>query len=102
MIPVEAALIQKIDTKIRRHDNKDTRKKKELLIKELEWCNEHARDLTNTANVLYAKYISGENFAARAQCLDFKRMEMECKRFIEKRVVFPLMIPHIFYGIGKG
>lgn len=53
------------DTKIRRHDNADTRKKKELLIKELEWCNEHARDLTNTANVLYAKYVSGEKFAAR-------------------------------------
>ncbi len=29
MIPVEDALIQKIDTKIRKHDNADTRKKKE-------------------------------------------------------------------------
>ena len=51
----------------------------------LEWCNEHARDLTNTANVLYAKYVSGENFSAREQCLDFKRMEMECKKFLEKK-----------------
>lgn len=85
MIPVEDTLIQKIDTKIRKHDNTDTRKKKELLIKELEWCNEHARDLTNTANVLYAKYVSGEKFAAREQCLDFKRMEIECKRFAEKK-----------------
>ena len=42
MVPVEDVLIQKIDTKIRKHDNADTRKKKELLIKELEWCNEHA------------------------------------------------------------
>ena len=39
MIPVEDKLIQKIDTQIRKHDNADTRKKKELLIKELEWCN---------------------------------------------------------------
>ena len=85
MIPVEDVLIQKIDTKIRKHDNADTRKKKELLIKELEWCNEHARDLTNTANVLYAKYVSEEKFAAREQCLDFKRMEIECKRFVEKK-----------------
>ena len=85
MIPVEDVLIQKIDTKIRKHDNADTRKKKELLIKELEWCNEHARDLTNTANVLYAKYVSEEKFAAREQCLDFKRMEIECKRFAEKK-----------------
>lgn len=84
MIPVEQAQIQRIDTKIRKHDNTDTRKKKELLIKELEWCNKHARDLSNTANVLYQKYISGENFSARVQCLDFVRMELECRKYNEK------------------
>ena len=81
MIPVENAQIQRIDTKIRKHDNMDTRRKKELLVKELEWCNEHIRDLANTANVLYQKYIIGENFAARKQCLDFKRMELECEKY---------------------
>lgn len=81
MIPVEDAQIQRIDTTIHKHDNADTRKKKELLIKELAWCNEHARDLTNTANVLYQKYISGESFSARKQCLDFRKMESECKRY---------------------
>lgn len=81
MIPVENAQIQRIDTRIRKHDNMDTRKKKELLIKELQWCNEHIRDLTNTANVLYQKYITGESFAARRQCLDFKRMELECEKY---------------------
>ena len=86
MIPVEDILIQKIDTHIRKHDNADTKKKKELLKKELEWCNEHARDLANTANVLYTKYASGEKFAAREQCLDFNRMEIECKKFAEKRI----------------
>ena len=85
MIPVEETLVQKIDTKIHKHDNPDTRKKKQLLIRELKWCNEHARDLTNTANVLYAKYISNENFSAREQCLDFKKMEIACQRFLEKR-----------------
>lgn len=84
MIPVEEAQIQRIDTKIHKHDNADTRKKKELLIKELVWCNEHVSDLTNTANVLYQKYISGEKFTAREQCLDFKRMELECCRYNEK------------------
>lgn len=85
MIPVEVVLIQKIDAIIGKNDNADTRKKKELLIKELEWCNEHARDLTNTANVLYAKYVSGEKFSAREQCLDFKRMETGCKKYAEKK-----------------
>ena len=81
MIPVENAQIQRIDTKIRKHDNMDTRRKKELLVKELEWCNEHISDLVNTANVLYQKYITGENFAARKQCSDFKRMELECEKY---------------------
>lgn len=85
MIPVEEVLIKKIDTKIHKHDNADTRKKKKLLIKELEWCNEHVRDLVNTANVLYAKYVSDEKFAAREQCLNFQRMEVECKKFVEKK-----------------
>ena len=84
MIPVEDAQIQRIDTKIRKHDNADTRKKKEHLIKELQCCNEHVSDLANTANVLYQKYISGEKFSARGQCLDFKRMELECSRYNEK------------------
>lgn len=84
MIPVENAQIQRIDTQIRKHDNMDTRKKKELLIKELQWCNEHIGDLVNTANVLYQKYITGENFAARRQCLDFKRMELECEKYNSK------------------
>ena len=77
MIPVENAQIQRIDTKIRKHDNMDTRRKKELLIKELEWCNEHISDIANTAHVLYQKYITGENFAARKQYLDFRKMEFE-------------------------
>ena len=82
MIPVKDSIIQKIDTKIRKHDNANTRKKKELLIKELEWCNEHSRDLINSANVLYSKYISNDTFSARAQCLDFRKMETACQKFI--------------------
>ena len=81
MIPVEDRQLQRIDTKIRKHDNTDTVKKKERLLKEIEWCNEHAIDLINTANVLYQKYISGEDFSARKQCLDFVRMEIECERY---------------------
>jgi protein AbiQ len=84
MIPVEDAQIQPIDTKIRKHDTSDTKKKKLLLIKELDWCNNHRRDLINTANVLYQKYVSGENFSAKAQCLDFRRMEQECLRYNER------------------
>lgn len=40
MVPVEDAQIQKIDIRIRKHDNVDTRKKKALLFKELE-CHKY-------------------------------------------------------------
>lgn len=85
MIPVEEAQLHKIDTKIRKHDNADTRRKKELLINELTWCIEHERDLVNTARVLYQKYISGENFSAKEQCIDFKKMEEACKKYNSKK-----------------
>ncbi|MCM1495199.1 MAG: type III toxin-antitoxin system ToxN/AbiQ family toxin [Bacteroides sp.] len=62
----------------------DTRRKKELLIKELDWCNGHISELANTANVLYKKYVSGEEFAAKKQCLNFKRMELECAKYNSK------------------
>ena len=86
MIPVEDAQIQRIDMEIRKHDNSDTKEKKMLLQKELAWCNEHKRDLINTANVLYQKYVSGEKFSAKNQCLDFRRMEQECYRYNEKLI----------------
>ena len=34
---------------------------------------------------LYWSYMSDEKFSAREQCLNFKRMEIECKRFAEKK-----------------
>ena len=85
MIPVEDAQLHKIDTIIRKHDNADTIRRKERLIKELAWCNEHERDLNNTARVLYQKYNSNEKFSAREQCLNFQKMEQECEKFNKKK-----------------
>ena len=85
MIPVEDAQLHKIDTVIRMHDNADTKRKKERLIKELKWCNEQERDLVNTARVLYEKYRLKEHFSARAQCIDFMRMEEACKNIMARR-----------------
>lgn len=86
MIPVEDAQIHKIDVTIRKHDNEGVRKKKSILMKELEWCREHERDLNNTARVLYQKYLSGDNFSARKQCLDFIKMEKECQKYNRKKL----------------
>ncbi len=84
MIPVENAQLIPIDTVIRKHDNQSIRKRKNMLLKELNWCNEHASDICNTANVLYRKYLSGENFSAKNQCVDFLRLETECILYNKK------------------
>lgn len=85
MIPVTDKQIKRIDTTIRKHDNSNIKSRKELLAKELEWCNEHFVDLCNTANVLYKKYISGEAFSAKTQCLDFPKLEMACNIYNQKQ-----------------
>ena len=84
MIPVEKKQLRKIDIEIHKHDNSDTRKKKELLKKELDWCNEHIRDIENTANVLYDLYKSDQPFSARDRCVNFEKLEKECKRYNSK------------------
>ncbi|MCD8023050.1 MAG: type III toxin-antitoxin system ToxN/AbiQ family toxin [Lachnospiraceae bacterium] len=81
MVPVKDAQIKKIDTIIRKHDNYETKVRKAYLAKELNWCNEYASDIRNTANVLYQKYISGDSFSARAQCLDFPKLENACEKY---------------------
>lgn len=68
MIPVEEDQLREIDTEIHKHDNRDTRRRKQRLKKELEWCNEHSRELENTANVLYEMYNSDKQFSAREMC----------------------------------
>ncbi len=84
MIPIEDKQIKKMDIVIRKHDNQETRNRKELLSKELLWCNDHFPDICNTANVLYNKYISGEYFSAKPQCLNFPKLETECVRYNSK------------------
>ncbi len=85
MIPVEENQLREIDTEIHKHDNRDTRRRKQRLKKELEWCNEHSRELENTANVLYEMYNSDKQFSARERCADFKKLEKECEKYNRKK-----------------
>ena len=81
MILVESTHLSKVDTKIRKHDNARLKERKELLSKELEWCNEHYEEIVNKANVLYSKYKSGEYFKRRNDCLDFVKLEIVCDAY---------------------
>ena len=81
MIPVEIMQLSKVDLKIRKRDNEEVKKRKEIYKKELIWCNEHKKTIIDKANVLYEKYISGEPFKRKKDCLDFPELEKLCRKY---------------------
>jgi protein AbiQ len=85
MIPVEEEQLQLVDTTIFKRDRDKIRVYKKLCLKELEWCRVNSEIICNKANVLYKKYISDENFSAKERCLNFTKLEAECKRYNRKR-----------------
>ena len=81
MIPIEEAQLQLVDTTIHKRDRKEIKIYKQLCRQEPEWCQINSETVCNKANVLYKKYISGEDFSGRKRCLDFPKLEQECKKF---------------------
>ncbi|MBO5167081.1 MAG: type III toxin-antitoxin system ToxN/AbiQ family toxin [Lachnospiraceae bacterium] len=51
---------------------------------ELKWCQENSETVCNKANVLYRKYMSGEEFSGRKRCLNFHKLETECRKYNSK------------------
>ncbi|MBR4758947.1 MAG: type III toxin-antitoxin system ToxN/AbiQ family toxin, partial [Lachnospiraceae bacterium] len=81
MIPVEIRQLSKVDLKVRKRDNTEVKKRKETYKKELICCNEHKKIIIDKANVLYDKYVSGEFFVRRKDCLNFPELEEVCKKY---------------------
>jgi protein AbiQ len=84
MIPIEEPQLQLVSTKVAKRDRENIKHYKRLCEMELEWCHEHSEIVCNKANVLYQKYISAENFAGRERCLNFPKLEAECKQYNSK------------------
>jgi protein AbiQ len=84
MIPIEEQQLQLVSTKVAKRDRENIKHYKRLCEMELEWCHEHSEIVCNKANVLYQKYISGENFTGRERCLNFSKLEAECRKYNSK------------------
>lgn len=84
MIPVMDKQLSKVDLKIRKHDSKEVIKRKQEYQIEIDWCNEHKGVIENKANVLYSKYVSGEYFKRKKDCVNFPELEIICDRYNEK------------------
>ncbi|MBQ6753006.1 MAG: type III toxin-antitoxin system ToxN/AbiQ family toxin [Clostridia bacterium] len=81
MIPVEMKQLTKVDTKKRKHDIREVLARKELYRQEIEWCNDNKDIIVNKANILYNKYLSGEPFKRKKDCLNFPELEEICKNY---------------------
>jgi protein AbiQ len=84
MIPIEEQQLQLVSTKVAKRDRENIKHYKRLCEMELEWCHEHSEIVCNKANVLYQKYISGENFTGRERCLNFPKLEAVCWKYNSK------------------
>ncbi len=84
MIPIEEEQLQLVDTTIFKRDRENIKYYKRLCVQELEWCRNNSEVICNKANVLYKKYISNEPFTGRNRCLNFPKLESECKKYNSK------------------
>ena len=81
MIPIEEAQLQPIDLRVKRRDRSNIIQYKRLCQQELDWCHANSEIICNKANVLYKSYISGNVFSGRSRCLNFPRLERECRKY---------------------
>lgn len=81
MIPIEEAQLQLIDISIHKRDRAEIKVYKQLCQQELAWCQKNSETVCNKANVLYKKYMQGDSFSGRERCLNFPKLELECKKY---------------------
>ena len=81
MIPVEDKQLIKVNLKADKRDTPAERYYKQLCIDEITWCRKNAEIIINKANCLYKLCMGESNYKGKTRCLDFSRLEKECKRY---------------------
>ena len=78
MIPVPDSAIELYDV-----ENEPDRAYKDLVNEEIIYIRKHEKAIIKNAKVLYSKRKSGEKNRVVENCLDFKKLEVECDKWIE-------------------
>ena len=81
MIPVTEKQLIKVNLKPTKTDPAKDRYYKQLCIDELNWCRKNAEIIINKANCLYRLCTENSNYKGKHQCLDFKKLELECQKY---------------------
>lgn len=81
MIPVDHAVIKKMNVRIEPHDNGAEKAYKILCTKELDWVQKNQDAIIKKANKLYRMITTEEaNHLLRKRCVDFKKLEAVLKK----------------------
>lgn len=81
MIPVGEKQLIKVNLKPDKTDSANDRYYKQLCIDELTWCRKNADIIINKANCLYNLCVNGSNYKGKSRCLDYKKLEIECRKY---------------------
>lgn len=86
MIPVHSSVIEKIDIRISKNDPPEIKRRKDLLAKELDWCqnnfNAILKNAQKTYDAVYSKNPRFSNLIKR--CCDFLRLEQALAKWLEQ------------------
>lgn len=85
MIPVEEELLIKIDLEPRKLDQPAEKYYKQLCIDEITWCRKNQESIINKAKVLYDLCVGDLTYKGKNRCLDFKKLETVCDKYIRKK-----------------
>lgn len=80
MIPVREEYLMNFAIDILPTDNEKQKNYKLLCRKELEWCNQHSKEITRLAQELHQIICSGRFFSKRKICPDYRALERECDK----------------------
>lgn len=84
MIPVEESQLRTLDMKDHIHDLPNQKKEKQLRRDELAWVQKNKDVIINKARTLYERYLSGEPFKRKMDCLNFPQLEKLCRMYCKE------------------
>ena len=86
MIPVDDAVITKIDLAINKNDSPEIKRSKALMQKQLAWCRDNAAIITNRAQKVYDMVVDlpEKNKNLTKRCSKFKALEKELDKYLRK------------------
>lgn len=84
MIPVNDNVLRPLDLTFHKHDTVEQKQEKQLRCDESHWITEHSEEIISNAKNLYKKYVLGEEFKRKVDCLNFPELEKVALKYAKE------------------